>query len=101
MPNNEQNLKTFESPYALGKHPYYRVPFTIDPRGTIAKKVFPFGETNEEIARFGGEDFTQIENGTRGNPLFHRWYEEMKRAPPGVYSEELLQKGDAAPLGVV
>jgi len=78
---------------------YEHMPFTPDPRSAGAtKKIFPFGETYEEIAKAGNENVEGIEFGVKNNPLFHKWFEYMRSTG---YSEEILQKGDAAPLGVV
>src|SRR2546428_7264161 len=74
---------------------------TPDARSTtgMTLNAFPFGTTREEIAKAGNENVESLAIGTQSNPLFHRWFEQMKSS--GLYSEELLSKGDAAPLGQV
>jgi len=73
----------------------------LDPRSNgLMYEVFPFGETLQEILTASGEGSVEgIEAQAKGNPRFHKWFEQMKAS--GMYSEELLSKGDAAPLGVV
>jgi len=66
----------------------------------IARDPFPFGTTIHEIlTNFRESSEDTILAGVKTNPLFHKWYEQMKSS--GLYSEELLGVGDAAPLGAV
>src|SRR5437773_1779740 len=80
---------------------YFPLKWEADSRSStgLTRKVFPFGETYQEIAKSGGESVETLELAPRANPLFHRWFEQMRAS--GLYSEELLQKGDASPLGIV
>lgn len=66
----------------------------------IAKDPFPFGRTIKEVlGNFRESTEETIVAGLKGNPLFHTWYEQMKSS--GLFSEEILGVGDAAPLGQI